>query len=413
MYRILVIADDLSGAADCGIAFAQAGLPSVVLLSAARAAPAAIEVLALDADSRQLRPGEAAAVHRHLAQRHLAPGVLLYKKIDSTLRGNIAAELAAVIPQAGMAIVAPAFPATGRTTRDGRVYVQNVPLEQTAIWQQEGLTGVADIAAMLEHAGVRTARAGLDLVRSGPGALLHALDGAARVGVQAIVCDAETGADLAAIVSASARMHAPRFWVGSGGLAHYLPDAAGIAAPVPTAPPIRPSGPVLVVVGSLSAVSRDQAERLASQPGVAAVTAPPDALPQGSTHPGWQHAASALTAALDRGDDVLLTIGAGGSQDLRQGWRLCESLARLVSPLADRFGSLVATGGETARALLTGLGAVGLRLVREIEPGVVLSTAEGGGQALPVITKAGAFGTPDTLVHCRAVLRGTAPETQS
>ena len=412
VYRILVIADDLSGAADCGIAFTHAGLSSVVLFSGEQAAPGGVDVLAVDADSRHLAPQPAAAVHLGLAQRHLGGGALLYKKIDSTLRGNIGAELAAVIPQAGVAIVAPAFPGTGRTTRDGRVYVRDVPLEETEIWRREGLSGVADIAARLSRADVRVARAELDLVRGGRDALRDALDARAREGAQAIVCDAESDADLAAIASASVGMERPHFWVGSAGLARQLPAACGIgpasaAAPAETG---QPRGPVLVAVGSLSAVSRGQAERLASQAGVAAIAIAPEALRAGGTHSGWCAAVAMLTAALDRGDDVVLTIGAGGSQDLGEGWLLCEALARLVSPLANRIGSLVATGGETARALLTGLGAIGLRLVREIEPGVVLCTAEGGGRPLPVVTKAGAFGTPDTLMHCRAVLRGMAPD---
>ena len=62
-------------------------------------------------------------------------------------------------------------------------------------------------------------------------------------------------------------------------------------------------------------------------------------------------------------------------------------------------------------SLLSALGAVGLRLVREIEPGVVLSTAEGG-RPLPVVTKAGAFGTPETLIRCRAVLRAAGGVSQ-
>jgi D-threonate/D-erythronate kinase len=72
--------------------------------------------------------------------------------------------------------------------------------------------------------------------------------------------------------------------------------------------------------------------------------------------------------------------------------------------LAWRFSGLFCTGGETARALLTAAGAVGIRLVGEVEAGVPLGTMEGW-HNLPIVTKAGAFGTPQTLVHCRAALR--------
>lgn len=401
--RVLVVADDLSGAADCGIAFAASGLSTVVMLSDAPAAVAA-DVLAVDANSRRLPPEEAAAVNARLVQRHLAGRKLLCKKINSTLRGNVGAEVAAVIPLAGLAIVAPAFPDTGRTTRGGRVYVNGVPLEATEIWQREKLVGVADIAAILARAGVRPARAALDLVRGDTAHLRRTLDRVAAEGATAVVCDAETEQDLAAIAEASARLTRKVFWVGSAGLARHLPAAAGlVAAPLP---PIaaHPHGPVLVVVGSLSAVSRAQAGRLAAEPGVTTLTVTPEALRHGPGHRAWQAAGAALAAALDRGADVLLTIGVGETVDLAEGWRLCTALGRLVVPSASRLGSLVCTGGDTARALLSALGAVGLRLVREIEPGVVLSTVEGG-RPLPVVTKAGAFGGPETLIRCRAALR--------
>ncbi len=314
-----------------------------------------------------------------------------------------------MIPLAGLAIVAPAFPDTGRTTRDGRVYVNGVPLEATEIWRREKLAGVADIAAILARAGVQPARVALDVVRGDAASFRHTLDRVAEEGATAVVCDAETGQDLAAIAEASARLTRKVFWVGSAGLARHLPAAAGIvAAP---RPPIaaHPHGPVLVVVGSLSAVSREQAGRLAAEPGVTTLTVTPEALRHGPGHPEWQAAGPALAAALDRGADVLLTIGGGKTVDLAEGWQLCTALGRLVVPSAGRLGSLVCTGGDTARALLSALGAVGLRLVREIEPGVVLSTAEGAGPQpvapLAVVTKAGAFGGPETLIRCRAALR--------
>ena len=410
--RILVVADDLSGAADCGIAFVRSGLSTVVMFSGDATPVAAADTLALDADSRHLPQVEAAAIHQRLVRRHLSDGVLLYKKIDSTLRGNIAAELAAVIPLAGTAIVAPAFPDTGRTTRDGRVHVNDVPLEATEIWQREKLTGVADIAAMLAQAGVRPVRVGLSLVRAEQAALQQALESMAQGGANAIVCDAETNQDLGAIATASARMTCRHFWVGSAGLAHHLAPAAGIVATPASPVTIVPGGPVLVAVGSLSAVSRGQARRLAQEPSVASVIVASEALRKGEFHPAWQIAASALETALRSRDDVLLAIDTGDKPDLSEGWALCEALGRLVLPFAGRLGAVVATGGETARALLTAMGAAGLRLAYEIEPGVVQSTTEGG-RRLPVVTKAGAFGTPETLVHCRAVLHGTAARLES
>lgn len=405
MPRVLVLADDLSGAADCGIAFTRSGLPVVVMLSDGdqAATRVAADVLALDADSRRLPPNAAAAVNARLARRYWNHDLVFYKKIDSTLRGNIAAELAALTRLAGLAIVAPAFPATGRITRGGRVYVHGMPLETTGIWQRAQLTGIADIVAILTRGGVRSTRAGLDLVRGKPDALRDAFDRMGLEGAAAVVCDAETDADLAAIAAASAQLARRHFWVGSAGLAHHLAPASGIVAdrrPVS----LRLCGPVLVAVGSRSDVSRVQARHLASEPGVSAVTVGPETLLEGESSPEWQAASARLDDALRQGADVLLTISSTTARP-DEGWRLCAALGRLVAPFASWLGGLATTGGDTARGILGALGAVGLRLSCEIEPGVALGVTEGT-RPLPVVTKAGAFGGPATLVHCRAVLSG-------
>jgi uncharacterized protein YgbK (DUF1537 family) len=80
-------------------------------------------------------------------------------------------------------------------------------------------------------------------------------------------------------------------------------------------------------------------------------------------------------------------------------------LADLVAPRLHRFGGLVATGGETARAVLARSGASGLGIRGEVEPGVPVSSALGA-IGLPVITKAGAFGDRMTLVRCLDAIRG-------
>ncbi len=71
----------------------------------------------------------------------------------------------------------------------------------------------------------------------------------------------------------------------------------------------------------------------------------------------------------------------------------------------DKVGALIATGGETARAVLAMSDITGLRLLREVEPGVPLAVSTGARQ-IPVITKSGSFGSRATLAHCVQVLRG-------
>src|ERR1700756_4332000 len=246
---IVIVADDLTGAADCGVACSAAGLSTVVALNgAARAKDLGAEAIAFDADTRyqsleQARAATALAVRELCAAGDVQ---VLYKKIDSTLRGNFAIEIAAArdssaglilshrtgnarAPDPPLSIVAPAFPATGRTTRNGRMFVQGVALEETEIWQNEKIDSVADIPALLEKAGMRAASIGLKTIRSGVEAIAAAFAKNSTGRVEAAVCDAETEEDLRAIANAATQVDQPAFFAGSAGLARYLPHAFGLA----------------------------------------------------------------------------------------------------------------------------------------------------------------------------------------
>ena len=140
MTRILIVADDLSGAADSGVAAAAAGWKTLVVLGVPSNLDQA-EVLSVDADTRRLPPGEAALKTACIVRACYRPGQMLFKKLDSTLRGNVGAELRAVLEtitscnaEPPVAIVAPAFPATGRTTRNGIQLLNGIRLEETGIW---------------------------------------------------------------------------------------------------------------------------------------------------------------------------------------------------------------------------------------------------------------------------------------
>lgn len=411
--QILILADDLSGAADCAIASRAAGLTSFVLLDGGAAAPPGTQALAVDTDSRRMAgPDAAAATARTLARHAGQETRLIIKKIDSTLRGNVAAEIAAGLavlrgmaePAGVTAIVAPAFPAAGRTTRGGHQLVHGVPVDETELWRNEGIAGRAHLPGMLAAAGLRVAAIGLAQIRD-PDRLGETL--AAQRGVDALVCDAETEADLGAIAAAGQLLGRATLWAGSAGLAAHLPHAAGLCRPPDVAETGAPrGGPVVCLVGSLSGVSRAQFEQLGEADGLRRFVLAPEILRAGPDSAGWAEHSRELGAALAAGADAALMIGAGGAPDPAEGLVLCQALARLVAPHMAGAGGLIATGGETARAVLLALGVTALRLAGQVEAGIPRSRAIGGPHAgLEVITKAGGFGAPETLARCRAVLR--------
>ncbi|TMA20796.1 MAG: four-carbon acid sugar kinase family protein [Deltaproteobacteria bacterium] len=401
MLEVAVIADDLTGAADTGIAFALAGVPTFVAFGE-RNPPAGSRVVAFDTDSRALAADAAAARASAAATRACERGVrTIYKKIDSTLRGNVGAEAAAILRavtargEPGVVIACPAFPAMGRTTREGRVFVSGTALEETDVWRKSGMTGPADLASMLEKSGLRTAVVDLRTVR----------EGALPEGPQALVCDAEDESDLRHIAEAGAKLRARVVWVGSGGLARHLPAALGLRAEESGKARFEPrSGSILTLVGSRSEVSREQARQLCQEPGVDCFEIDPEALLAGPSSENSRAIAS-LHKALAAGRDAVLLTTLGDKVDLSHAPAIAAALGRLVPPLFETLGGLVATGGDIARAVLSSLGASGIHLVGEVEPGVPLGLADTP-KPLPLVTKAGAFGNSSTLKRCRAALEG-------
>jgi D-threonate/D-erythronate kinase len=406
----LILADDLTGAADCAIPFAKNGIDSIVTWGerddAEEEQPT---VLSYNLDSRTVSASDAVARHRKVLDRCLRPGIKLYKKIDSTLRGHPGAEIAVTLQAmsslAGTAfgILAPAFPATGRTTINGRVRVGDQPLEDTEVWQRDHSYPNSDLVDMLATAGVRAHKVPLDVIRSGVDTLKSTFDGVGAKGALVAVCDAMTQKDLDTIVSASLPASEGTFFIGSAGLAHSLASCM-------MGERLRPIDKVcstrgaLIVAGSLAAVSRTAARSLAAIPNVRDVRVAPEILCDSSAEEERAAITRAVIDALEAGEDVLIEMLVGREPSLSLGPRLAAHLSEMLEPAAMHMSGLVATGGETASALLSHFGVRGIRLVDEIDPGVCLGVTLGD-MCVPVVTKSGAFGDPESLIRILEYLR--------
>ena len=103
MIPLLIIADDFTGALDTGVQLSASGARTLVVTDTRlqRISPGT-DVLVLDAETRHLPPQQAADVVSKIVARARELGVShLYKKTDSALRGNIGAELGAVLSASG------------------------------------------------------------------------------------------------------------------------------------------------------------------------------------------------------------------------------------------------------------------------------------------------------------------------
>ena len=413
--QMLIIADDLSGAADCAVGCTNHGLHAVVALGDDGAEIDA-DVLAVDGDTRRLQPEHAAQEAARLLRKHCGDGTaLLYRKFDSTLRGHVGAELARTIevrramnPDHGrvVAVFAPAFPAAGRTTIDGQQLLHGRPLEETAIAHLEDSAVSSDVCALMERADLRAALVGLSQIRGEVEALRNSMRAMAN-DVDVLVCDAETDEDLSIVAEASMILGRGTVWAGSAGLARFLPRAAGLTGSrADLSRRTFVTQPALFVVGSGSPTSREQAELLAARSDTIDVRIPPEILLAGKQSLEWRDYQLRIESALNQRRDLVVLPEAGPQLDRSMGIKLAASLAELVRPFAGVVGSLVVTGGETARAVFDAWGINRLHIVGEVEPGLPFSLTSGWSRELAVLTKAGGFGSAETFLRCRAFLSG-------
>jgi uncharacterized protein YgbK (DUF1537 family) len=398
--RVVIVADDLTGAADTGVQFRRAGISARVWLEAHP--PEDHGATVYDVDSRALGSAEAAA--RLMALCPIlgdAAAGPLYKKVDSTVRGNVGAESEALLRALGrrVAMIAPAFPANGRTTRGGVQHVDGVPVHRTAAASDPAhpMRHPSIEAALRSQTGLPITLLPLDVVRRGPDEIAAAL---ASMDLGLAVADAEQDADLAAIAAAVARLGSSCLPVGSAGLAAHLPAAWHLVTTAAEDSPARPFGRMtaaLFVCGSLNPRTLEQAEQLAELLGAA----PVDALAE--------DAAAQAAARLRAGQPVVLSSAGARSLTAAQVAAAIGATFREVVAQA-RPEALLLTGGDTARAALGAVGAHGVELEAELLPGLPIGRLRGGTlEGTPVITKAGGFGPPDALVVALRYLQEETP----
>jgi uncharacterized protein YgbK (DUF1537 family) len=411
--RWFILADDLTGAADTASAFARRRLPATVVWgdAPADAHPDSI-ALAYDAGTRELDAERAARNHRDALHRFLRPDMNVYKKIDSTLRGNPAEEIAAMLDvilaqqSDARVVLTTAFPAMQRTVRNGLVHVHGIALPFTEFWPEEREPELANLVNMLDAAGVHSRLMSLSSVRSDPAALSSAFARtASTIGKPAVtVCDAETTDDLERIATASLNAGISCF-VGSAGLAHALAKwvARNNMRRITTPTCAGEKRGALVVVGSRASASRAALRPVLALPSVCGISVHSTILSGDSRSAALTEIAQRITATLASGVDVVLDIAqevAAPGNDAR----LVNALASMLAPVARQASALVVTGGETAAAVLTRAGVSGIQLLDEIEPGIPLGLTLGK-ISIPAVTKAGGFGNEDCLMRIVSRLR--------
>ena len=355
--ELLVAADDRTGALETAGMCAAAGTGPVAVVTVMEDVGRQ-PTMVVDLGTRHLTAmaaGQRAAAMERWASERAA------HKIDSTLRGNWAAELVARHTVHGRRVlVVPAFPLVGRICVDGVVLEHGVP--------------VADLRA----AGA----AEVDLVAT-PDDVQRWLNG---FGASFAVCDATSWEDLVAVGQAWGAVDDSAVGESNVLLAGTAATIAASLRPGPShASPfvVTLAAPVLVVCGSVHPVARAQVKAL---------------MGAGAECASMEGGVQRLVAALRRGQPGVLstTMPAGGvAHHEAQG--TADRLAAMALAMVKDAGvqTLIILGGDTAAAILGpqpvlvgGTVAAGMPWCRRVD-----------GDGPLVITRAGGFGSATSLVE--------------
>jgi len=426
--RCLVIADDLTGAADTGVQFVIRGL-NACLISPVSARPIDFsryrkrDVLVVNTHSRGLNARQAServALLLKDYRRDLFP--LVYKKIDSTLRGNIGSEIDALLEKTGFSIgfVAPTFPEQKRTLEGGIMMVDGKPLSLTEA-AQDAVFPIHEshVHKLLEAQSRRDiARIDLACVASTVEKLLaevmrESLSGKKKL----IIFDAVTREDLRNIAEVGFRMPQQPLLIGSAGLAREIAGILSAAGHLPFSPENTETARILMVSGSASGVTHGQIRRLEKTGSVSSFELGAGMLSDDEKTRRkkilWM--AGRIGEALRR-SHVLLKSPAerleqqGGfpvQAGITNALAVMTRHALTVSELPIKSLVLAATGGDTAMDILQALNAGELHILGQVLEGIVMSRLAGGEyEGLRVVTKAGAFGEDDALEKIIEIVTG-------
>jgi len=375
--KLLIIADDLTGALDTGIQFSREGIAVQVETGLAGESDfdfARFPVIVAHTASRHLTAEEAYRRVKAAALRGLHSGAeILYKKTDSGLRGRVGAELSALCAAAGGPLwFVPAYPEMDRVTRGGIHYCGGVPVADSPFGQDSvDPVTVSSVKELLDQTGCCP-------IETVPTASFPK----GCTGVAVFDCDTDT--QMPGILAEGLRRDV-RLYAGCAGFASAL--AKGLPFPKEKAQSIPKRSGLFVACGSLHPASAAQAQAAAESgfdeiaPDVQTLTSMPAVIPDRFT-------------VLHTGNARFPDQSPGTVTDTLQ-----SAFARLLPPILARNDLyLMIIGGDAVEGLLRALAVSRVTPLSALPGGTVLSEIETREGKFPILTKSGGFGDEKTIL---------------
>ena len=424
--KIVILADDLTGANDTAIQFVKHGLEALVITHAQfpdTALQAAYDVLSLNSESREMNESDAYNTVRDAIKRlkTLMPEAGYYKKLDSVLRGNPGPELAAVLDELDipLAIAAPSFPANRSSLEHGLLKsgALNVSIDAVKIFASKMNKKVESIPLeKIRHGEEETAEYVLKRIAGG---------------AEVFVADAVIDEDLAIISRLSAALPQPHVLAGSAGLAnhiakslgpdenkHTLPGNATKLIQKPRLSPDSGSSPVLVIAGTRQGETAAQITILSETLSIPVIRFKTALVISNRTEEAVKLAFEEAARQIKNGGNLcIVAVESMFSSEIpkddiarekAESEAISSGLGSLAGLLMESFSFpvIISTGGNTSLELCKRLGIAGIKPLAEICPGIPIGRITGGSfENQLIITKSGRFGNNDTLIEIMNYLK--------
>lgn len=418
--KILIVADDLTGAADTGVQFSRKNLKTVVVTctKSLKKSLKDCDVLVVDTESRFDDKETAYKKAFETGVQARSENIkYLYKKLDSTMRGNVGAEISGLMDSLDIShtFVVPALPLYGRTTLNGNVYVKGVLLAETD-YANDPKSPVKESyipAIISRQTDKRTGVLCFNDHLSEKQEISAKLNELMNAGIQIIVIDAEDDEDLDLIASVVNGIQGRVMYAGCSGFAEKLAGYIELG---------KEKKSNVVIAGSVNKITVEQAEYAARELNIKTINIDVEVIISREKAIEKRRIMKLADKSIVAGDDVIIRSASSpesvrrclekgrklGLDDFMVSERVADFLGELAGEIIRKknLKGIVLTGGDTAIKTLNSLNINGIIVKDEILHGIPYGyfNDDKYGKMI-VVTKAGGFGGEDAIIQILKFLR--------
>jgi uncharacterized protein YgbK (DUF1537 family) len=421
MPKLVIIADDITGANVTSSLLVKEGIHAITFLDADTIDESVLDVdaISINAASRGLTKELAYMKIQKALNRISHDDVLFYsKRIDSTLRGNIGEEIKSMLDYLPkhIAIVVPAFPDSNRICVGGYILIDQTLLEYTDAAKDVKApvlqSKIEKIISQQYEGEIKSIH--LDKLLKGSDYIKNQIQKAAEKGCRIIVIDAITNEDICSIAKAVKSTALPVISVDPG------PFTAALAVEFVKRSDLQSNKKVLLSIGSMTELTKKQVLQLQKRKRTLFYNINTKNLLDTDSLMNECARASefikdriadyeiiGITTSIIEEDVINLKIEAEkfSTTEEEVSKRIAKGIAKITSIImqesSNKISGLYTSGGDITVAVCKELGASGIVVEDEVLPLAIYGIIFGGEyHHYPIITKGGLIGDENALITC-------------